>query len=87
MQEFAGSSGKNQRVGQQMTAEEFALRHPKPWHYEMHKMTFTLKAANGSIVGQLVLANFHVGIPQVEWNRHVAAALKTADIPVKHSQS
>jgi hypothetical protein len=65
-----------------MTTPEFTAKFPKPWRFVAHKTTFTLSAANGAIIGQLVLANFHVGIPQAEWNRHVALGLDTPEIPV-----
>jgi hypothetical protein len=65
-----------------MTTPEFTEKFPKPWRYVQNKTSFTLTAANGAIVGQLVLANFHVGIPQVEWNRHVAAGLSNPEIVV-----
>lgn len=65
-----------------MTTEAFTAKFPKPWKYVQNKCTFTLSAANGAIVAQLGLYNFHVGIPQIEWNRHVAAALSTPEIPV-----
>lgn len=65
-----------------MTSAEFTTKFPKPWRYVANKCTFTLKAANGAIVGQLHLYSFHSGIPQMEWNRHVAAGLTTTEIPV-----
>lgn len=65
-----------------MTAEEFAEKFPKPWHFVTGQASFSLKAANGSKVANLQLSNRHKGIPQAEWNRHVAAALKTPEIPV-----
>lgn len=65
-----------------MTAEQFAAKYPKPWRYVQHKSNFTLTAANGAIVAQLALYSFHVGIPQAEWNRHVAAVINNQEIPV-----
>jgi hypothetical protein len=66
-----------------MTSAEFAEKFPKPWHFVQNKCTFTLTAANGAPIAQLGLYNFHVGIPQQEWNRHVAAGLNTGEsIPV-----
>lgn len=64
-----------------MTAAEFAQKFPKPWHFVAGKSGFSLKALNGATIAQLQLSNSHQGIPQAEWNRHVAAALKT-EIPV-----
>jgi hypothetical protein len=65
-----------------MTAEEFALRHPKPWHYVINETSFSLRSANGAILANLQLLNRHSGIPQVEWNRHVAPGLATPEIVV-----
>lgn len=69
-----------------MTSAEFALRHPKPWHYVVNQTSFSLRSANGEIIGNLQLLNRHPGIAQAEWNRHVAAALKTPEIDVISSE-
>lgn len=58
-----------------MTTAEFQSRFPKPWRFVRQSQTFTLRAANGAMVGSLQLGSHHSGIPQQEWNRHVAAVL------------
>lgn len=59
-----------------MTTTEFQSRFPKPWHFVMNEVTFSLIAANGAKVALLTLTSGHYGIPQREWNRHIAAALR-----------
>jgi hypothetical protein len=65
-----------------MTAAEFAERHPKPWYYVVNQTSFSLRSSNGAIIANLQLLSRHPGIPQAEWNRHVAAALETQEVPV-----
>lgn len=59
-----------------MTTTDFNSRFPKPWRFVMNEQTFSLRAANGQNVALLSLSNNHKGIPQKEWNRQVAAALR-----------
>lgn len=58
-----------------MTTAEFQSRFPKPWRFVICKSNFSLRAANGEIVATLGLTSWHNGVPQIEWNRLVAAAL------------
>lgn len=60
-----------------MTTPEFQARYPKPWRFVKYSQTFSLRAANGALIGSLQLgtAQGHAGVPQKEWNRHVAAGL------------
>lgn len=59
-----------------MTTPEFQQDFPKPWCIKVHGVSFSLCAANGNVVGYFMLQNRHSGVPQKEWNRHVAAALR-----------
>lgn len=59
-----------------MTTADFQKQFPKPWHFVMNEVTFSLIAANGAKVALLTLTSGHYGIPQREWNRHIAAALR-----------
>lgn len=59
-----------------MTTTDFQNRHPQPWHFQMCETTASLRDANGKVIGHLTLSSGHSGIPQNEWNRHVAAALE-----------
>lgn len=59
-----------------MTTTDFQQRHPKPWRLVTCQTSLSLRDANGLILGRLDLNCRHVGIPQKEWNRHVAAALR-----------
>lgn len=58
-----------------MTTAEFQSRFPKPWRFVRQSTSFTLRAANNAVVASLGLSHSHSGIPQAEWNRHMAAAL------------
>ena len=58
-----------------MPTTDFQQRHPQPWHFQECEATFSLRDANNKVIGHLQLSNHHSGIPQNEWNRHVAAAL------------
>ena len=58
-----------------MTTTDFQQRHPQPWHFIVCETSFSLRDANGKVIGKLALTSGHSGIPQNEWNRHVAAAL------------
>lgn len=60
-----------------MTTAEFQGRYPKPWRFVKQKQTFSLRAANGAIIGSLQLGygSSAARVPQVEYNRHVAAGL------------
>jgi hypothetical protein len=59
-----------------MTTPDFQKKYPKPWRLVMFKSNFSLRAANNEIVATLGVSSFHTGIPQIEWNRHVAAGLR-----------
>lgn len=65
-----------------MKSSDFQKRHPKPWRFVMFGISCSLKDANGKTVGSLCLSANHQGIPQQEWNRHVAEALREY-IPVE----
>lgn len=58
-----------------MTSTDFQSRFPKPWSFVITKVGFSLRAANGAAIGYLNLHAYHAGIPQKEWNRHVAAGV------------
>lgn len=70
----------------QMTSAYFNTNFPKPWRFVVNQTSFSLRAANGRVIGQLQLQSNHAGIPQREWNRHVAAALGEY-LPVSEPQS
>lgn len=58
-----------------MTTPDFQSKFPKPWRFVVNETTFSLRAANGQNVALLSVTSNHVGIPQKEWNRLVAAGL------------
>lgn len=58
-----------------MTAADFAARHPKPWRWVINVTTMALKDACGKTIGTLALGNHRAGMPQKEWNRHIANVL------------
>ncbi len=59
-----------------MTTSDFQARFPKPWHFEIHKSGFSLRAANHNHIATLNLSCSHPGIPQHEWNRHIKTAMQ-----------
>lgn len=58
-----------------MTSTKFQQRFPKPWRVVTYGVTFSLRAANGAVVASIQLSANHSGIPQAEWNRHIADAM------------
>lgn len=60
-----------------MTTAEFQQKFPKPWRFVACKAAFSLRAANGQVIGSLQLYS-HSGMPDIPINekkRHIASVL------------
>lgn len=68
-----------------MTSAEFQSRYPKPWRFVMFGTSFSLRAANDEVLASMHTGSSHAGIPQLEWNRHIAAGLRESPEVVENS--